>query len=335
MELTTLWFGIIAFLWVGYLVLEGFDFGVGIVLPLIGRDEAERDAVLETIGPVWDGNEVWLIVAGGATFAAFPEWYATMFSGFYLPLFGILVALILRAVALEYRGKDGDPRWRRRWERCIVYGSLVPAVLWGLALANIVRGLPIDRHHEYVGGIGDLLNPYALLGGLTTLVLFVTHGAVFIALKTSGDLRARANRSAIRVGLGAVLVVGAFLVWTARDDGTPAVVVLAAGSAAALVFGLVAAVRGRDGWAFTGTALTVGLAVVLLFVSLFPDVMPSTLDRAWSLTTENAASTPYTLRIMSWAGLLFLPIVMLYQGWSYWVFRQRIDVRRPGEPVGG
>ncbi|MGH3360650.1 MAG: cytochrome d ubiquinol oxidase subunit II [Nocardioidaceae bacterium] len=329
MELTALWFGIIAFLWVGYLVLEGFDFGVGILLPVLGRDEAERDAVLDTIGPVWDGNEVWLIVAGGAMFAAFPEWYATMFSGFYLPLFVILVALILRAVALEYRGKHDDPRWRRRWELCIVYGSVVPAVLWGVALANIVHGLPISADHEYAGDMGDLLNPYALLGGLTTLMLFVTHGAIFIALKTTGELRCRANRLGIRVGIGAVLVAGGFLAWTAIDDGSVPAVALAVGSASTLVLGLVAATLGRDGWAFAGTALTVGLAVVLLYVALFPDVMPSTLDAAWSLTKDNAASTPYTLEIMSWAALCFLPIVMLYQGWSYWAFRKRIAVRPP------
>lgn len=332
MELTTLWFAIIAFLWVGYLVLEGFDFGVGIWMPILGRDNTERRVVLNTIGPVWDGNEVWLIVAGGAMFAAFPEWYATMFSGFYLPLFVILVALILRATALEYRGKRDDPQWRRRWDHCIFFGSLVPAFLWGVALANIVRGVPLDAEHEYVGSLLDLLNPYALLGGLATTVLFMTHGAVFIALKTTGDVRRRANLAATRVGLVAAVVTAVFMAVTVVESPSTLTGSLAVGGGIALVLGLLAAIRGRDGWAFAGTATTIGLLAVLLFVTLFPDVMPSTLQDEWSLTTENAAATAYTLRIMSFAALFFMPLVMLYQGWSYWVFRKRIGVQHM--PVG-
>ncbi|UYM04370.1 cytochrome d ubiquinol oxidase subunit II [Solicola gregarius] len=324
MELTTIWFCAIAFLWVGYLVLEGFDFGVGIWMAILGRNDNERRVVLNTIGPVWDGNEVWVIVAGGAMFAAFPEWYATLFSGFYLPLFAILVALILRATALEYRGKRDDPAWRRRWDWCIVGGSLVPAVLWGVALANIVRGVPIDADHEYVGTLFDLLNPYALLGGLATLTLFMTHGAVFIALKTTGDVRARANRAGIRVGALAVLVGGAFMAWTVVDSDAARTAPFAVAAAVALVLGLLAAMRERDGWAFAGTAVTIGLVVVMLFVALFPDVMTSSLDSAYSLTTDNASATPYTLRIMTWSAVVFVPLVLLYQGWSYWVFRKRI-----------
>ncbi|UPK76503.1 cytochrome d ubiquinol oxidase subunit II [Nocardioidaceae bacterium SCSIO 66511] len=324
MELTTIWFAAIAFLWVGYLVLEGFDFGVGMWMPILGRNDTERRVVLNTIGPVWDGNEVWLIVAGGAMFAAFPEWYATLFSGFYLPLFAILVALILRATALEYRGKRDDPAWRRRWDRCIVGGSLVPAFLWGVALSNIVRGVPIDAEHEYVGSLFDLLNPHALLGGLAMVVLFLTHGAMFIALKTTGDIRVRAHRAGLRTGVVAVLLDVGFLAWTVADADVARTAPIAFVAAMALLLGLLAASVGRDGWAFAGTAVAIALTVVLLFVALFPDVMTSSLDGAYSLTTTNAAATPYTLRIMSWSAIVFVPLVMLYQGWSYWVFRKRI-----------
>src|SRR5690625_6834254 len=290
----------------------------------LARNDRERRVMLNTIGPVWDGNEVWLITAGGAMFAAFPEWYATLFSGFYLPLFAILVALILRATALEYRGKRDGPAWRRRWDRCIAFGSLVPAFLWGVALANIVRGVPLDADHEFVGTMLDLLNPYALLGGVATVVLFLTHGAVFIALKTTGDIRTRANRAALRVGVLALVLGGGVMAWTVADADLVRTVPVARCAAAALAVGLLAVSVERDGWAFAGTAVTIGLLAVLLFVALFPDVMPSSLDPAYSLTTDNAAATPYTLTIMSWAAIVFVPLVMLYQGWSYWVFLKRI-----------
>jgi cytochrome bd ubiquinol oxidase subunit II len=326
-ELTTFWFIAIAVLFTGYFVLEGFDFGVGALLPVLGRDERERRVVINTIGPVWDGNEVWVIAAGGAMFAAFPEWYATLFSGFYLPLLLILVALIVRGVAFEYRGKRDDPRWRARWDKAIVFGSLVPAVLWGVAFANIVRGVPVDAAGEYVGNLVDLLHPYALLGGLTTLALFVTHGAVFLALKTRGDIRVRANRLARRLGLPTAVTAAVFLGWTMVEvSAGPAVVALAGAAALALLAGLAANRVRREGWAFTGTAVAIGLAVVALFAALFPNVLPSSLDPAYSLTTANASSTPYTLRIMTWVALVFLPLVMGYQAWSYWVFRKRIDV---------
>src|SRR4029453_18482618 len=220
MELTTVWFLLIAVLWIGYFFLGGFDFGVGMLLPVLGRDDTERRVLLNTIGPVWDGNEVWLLVAGGATFAAFPEWYATLFSGFYLPLLIILVALIVRGVAFEYRGKIDDARWRRRWDLCIVVGSLVPALLWGVAFGNIVRGVKIDSDGEYVGGFFDLLNPYALLGGLTTLTVFTLHGAVFLGLRTTGELRQRAIRLALRIAAVVVPVAAVFLLWTQLRDGT-------------------------------------------------------------------------------------------------------------------
>ncbi|MDP2289573.1 MAG: cytochrome d ubiquinol oxidase subunit II [Actinomycetota bacterium] len=330
MELTTVWFILIAVLWIGYFVLEGFDFGVGILLPVLGRDDRERRVLINTIGPLWDGNEVWLLVAGGATFAAFPEWYATLFSGFYLPLFLILISLIVRNVAFEFRGKRDDLTWRRRWDRCIFFGSLLPAVLWGVAFGNIVGGTEIDADKEYVGTFFDLLNPYALLGGLVTLSLFVTHGAVFLSLKTLGDVRDRARAIALKSGLVAAGAAVAFLVWTyVRRDGAQLAgwfVLLAVLAAVALLAGLEANRRGREGWAFIGTAATLTLAVASLFVVLFPNVMPSSLDEAYSLTTTNAASTHKTLTIMTWVAAIFTPLVLLYQGWSIFVFRRRIGV---------
>jgi cytochrome d ubiquinol oxidase subunit II len=333
MELTTVWFVLIAVLWVGYLVLEGFDFGVGMLTAVLARDEKERRVLLNTIGPVWDGNEVWLIVAGGATFAAFPEWYATLFSGFYLPLFVILVALILRIVALEYRSKRPAMVWKRRCDVGILIGSVVPAVLWGVALANLVRGVPIDADKEFVGSVVDLLNPYALLGGLVTLTVFLVHGAVFVGLKTVGDIRERARVLALRVGVVAAVLATVFVAWTAGRDGDA--VVWAAGAVAVACFaaGLAAASARREGWAFVGTALSIAAVVVMLFTALFPDVMVSSLDPAWSLTTTNAASTPYTLTIMTWVAAAFTPLVVGYQAWSYWVFRRRIGTHHIPDDV--
>jgi cytochrome d ubiquinol oxidase subunit II len=334
MELTTVWFGLIAVLWIGYFCLEGFDFGVGMLMPVLSRSETERRVLINTIGPVWDGNEVWVLVAGGATFAAFPEWYATLFSGFYLPLLAILLALILRGLAFEYRAKRDDAAWRARWDKAIFFGSLVPAVLWGVAFANIVRGVPIDHEKEYVGGLLTLLNPYGLVGGLTTLLLFLTHGAVFLALKTDGDIRHRARALAVRLGAAAAAVAVVFLAWTQALTGSAGSAVLFLAAALTLVGGLLAALRGREGWAFLGTFVAIAAAVAGLFAALFPDVMPSTLDAAFSLTTTNAAATPYTLTIMTWVAALFTPVVLLYQGWTYWVFRRRISTAHiPVEPA--
>ncbi|WP_330437570.1 cytochrome d ubiquinol oxidase subunit II [Micromonospora sp. NBC_00821] len=326
MELTTIWFLLVAVLFTGYFILEGFDFGVGMLLPVLGRDDRERRVLINTIGPVWDGNEVWLITAGGAMFAAFPEWYATLFSGFYLPLLLILLALIARGVAFEYRHKRPEASWKRRWDAAIVVGSLLPAILWGVAFANILRGVPLDADHEYVGGLLNLLNPYALLGGATTLALFLTHGAVFLALKTTGDIRERAGALAVRLGVGAAVLSVGFLTWTLSIRSSAAAVVLAVGAALALLGALAAARVRREGWAFTGTAVAIGLAVATLFAALFPNVLPSTLDTAGTLTATNAASTPYTLKIMTWVAVFFTPIVLAYQGWTYWVFRKRIGV---------
>ncbi|MGN6302759.1 MAG: cytochrome d ubiquinol oxidase subunit II [Angustibacter sp.] len=340
MELTTVWFLLIALLWTGYLVLEGFDFGVGMLLPVVGRGadaagtDVNRRVLLNTIGPVWDGNEVWLLVAGGATFAAFPEWYATLFSGFYLPLLLILLALIGRGVAFEYRGKVDDPAWRRRWDLVIIVGSFLPSLLWGVAFANIVRGVAIDADRQVTSSLFDLLNPYALLGGLTTLSLFALHGAVFLALKSGGAVRERAGLVAARLAPVALVVAGAFAVWTQLAHGkgwTWAAVIVAA---LALV-GAVAATRmRRDGPAFLLTTLVIVAAVVLIFGSLVPNVMPSTTDPAFSLTTTNAASTPYTLKVMTWIAVGLTPFVLLYQGWTYWVFRQRISAEHIPAPAG-
>ncbi|MDP3892090.1 cytochrome d ubiquinol oxidase subunit II, partial [Nocardioides sp.] len=325
MELTTIWFTLIAVLWIGYFVLEGFDFGVGMLLPVLSRNETERRVMINTIGPVWDGNEVWLLVAGGATFAAFPEWYATLFSGFYLPLLLILLALIVRGLAFEYRHKRPEAEWKRNWDLAIIIGSYLPAVLWGVAFANIVAGVPIDENKEFTGTIVTLLNPFGLLGGAVTLLLFLTHGALFIALKTDGDIRHRARALALKIGAVTTPVAAIFLVWTQLKTGSAASAVAFVLAALALVAGLVMARAGREGWAFAGNFAAIGLAVAGLFLALFPDVMPSSTDVAFSLTTTNAAATAYTLKVMTIVAVIFTPVVLGYQAWSYWVFRKRIS----------
>ncbi|MGM9445727.1 cytochrome d ubiquinol oxidase subunit II [Streptomyces murinus] len=327
MELHDVWFVLIAVLWIGYFFLEGFDFGVGILTGLLARDRTERRVLINTIGPVWDGNEVWLITAGGATFAAFPEWYATLFSGFYLPLLVILLCLIVRGVAFEYRAKRPGERWQRNWESALFWTSLVSAFLWGVIFGNIVRGVKIDRNMEYVGGIGDLLNPYALLGGLVTLTLFTFHGTVFTVLKTVGDIRERARRLALVLGLVTAVLALAFLLWTqaAHGDDTSLVALIVA--VLALLAALAANQAGRDGWAFALSGLTVVAAVAMLFLTLFPEVMPSLLNADWSLTVTNASLTPYTLKIMTWCAGIATPIILIYQAWTYWVFRNRIGTQ--------
>jgi cytochrome bd ubiquinol oxidase subunit II len=325
MALTDIWFLLIAVLWTGYLVLEGFDFGVGMLLRVLSRDNTDRRVMINTIGPVWDGNEVWLLVAGGATFAAFPLWYASLFSGFYLALLVILVALIVRGVAFEFRGKIDSDRWRRGWDVAIMTGSAVPALLWGVAFANIVAGVPLDADHNYTGTFFTLLNPYALLGGLTTLSVFAFHGAVFVALKTEGEVRARAKALTLPLGGTAIAFGATFLLWTQLAHGAGWTWAPVAVAAIALVAAVAAARLGREGWAFTGTALTIVATVVVLFGSLYPDVLPASNDAANSLTTTNASSTPYTLEIMTWVAVIFTPVVLAYQGWTYWVFRKRVS----------
>lgn len=341
MGLQEVWFILIAVLFVGYFVLEGFDFGVGMLMPVLGRskngpadNDTRRRVVLNTIGPVWDGNEVWLLTAGGALFAAFPEWYATLFSGFYLPLLLILVALIVRVCAIEYRGKIDDATWRSRWDWGIILGSWVPAVLWGVAFANIVRGVAIDENRQVVSNFFDLLNPYALLGGVTTALVFALHGAVFIALKTADEVHEDAVKLASRLSIPAVVVAGAFVLWTQLAYGKGWTWILVGIAAAALlgVVGLTAVVR--EGWAFVLTSVAVIATVVLLFASLYPNVMPSTISDAYSLTIENASSSPYTLKVMTWAAAFLTPVVVAYQGWTYWVFRKRISTKHIPPSIG-
>lgn len=324
MDLATLWFGIIAFLFVGYFVLDGFDFGVGMSLPFLGKDDVSRRQIINTIGPVWDLNETWLIVAGACLFASFPEWYASLFSGFYLPLLVILLTLIMRGVSFEYRHQGKTEKWKAGFDRMIIIGSAVPAFLWGVAFANIIQGVALDERHVYVGTVFDLLNPYGLLGGLTTLLLFFTHGVTFVALKTDGQLRSDARRLAFRAGLITLVVAAVFLIWTVAAHFSIVVLVLAALAAVSLVLSLVANMRDREGWAFVFGAATTLFAVVTLFAALFPNVLPSTIDPAFSLTIENASSTEYTLQIMTWTALVALPLVLLYQGWTYWIFRKRV-----------
>ena len=330
MFLNTLWFVLIAVLYIGFFVLEGFDFGVGILLPFLGKKDTERRMIINTIGPHWDGNEVWLITAGGATFAAFPEWYATLFSAFYLPLFLLLVGLIFRGIALEFRSKDDNPRWRTTWDWAIFGGSLLSALLLGVAFANMVHGVPIDANMQYTGGFFNLLNPYALLGGLSAVVLFTLHGAIFLSMKTSGELLTRARSLANRLWLPVVIVMLAFLVATyfATDiletlGINPGLVPLT-GIAALLACGYFLRKR-FDRWAFVMTCITIAFSLITMFLILYPRVLISSLDPAWSLTIENAASSPYTLRVMSIVALIFVPLVLLYQGWSYWTFRKRVS----------
>jgi cytochrome d ubiquinol oxidase subunit II len=341
MTFQTVWFLLIAVLWIGYFVLEGFDFGVGMLLPTVSKNEADRRAVLTTLGPLWDGNEVWLLVAGGATFAAFPEWYATLFSGFYLPLFFILVALIIRGVAFEYRSKYGKAQWRQRWDIAIVISSALPALLWGVAFANIVRGVPLERAStgsiEYVGGFFNLLNPYALLGGVVTLSVFYTHGAVFLALKTAGSIRERANSIALKAGLVAAVAAVAFLVWTnlMLPELDSIVLLLSVVVALSWVAGLAMNFKGREGWAFIFSAGTIATFVSTLFFALYPRVMPSSLGSQFDLTITNASSTDYTLKVMTYVAVVMTPLVLLYQGWTYWVFRKRVSASQIVNPERG
>lgn len=334
MELSTLWFILVAVLFIGYFTLEGFDFGVGMLLPVLAKDEKERRVMYNTVGPVWDGNEVWVLTAGGAIFAAFPEWYATLFSGFYLALLLILVALIVRNLAFDYRGKKDDDTWRARWDWALIIGSFLPALLWGVAFANIVAGVPIDENKEYTGTLLTLLNPFGLLGGLVTLTLFLTHGAMFIALKTDGEIRGRARALSIKLGLVAAVLAVIFLLWTlVKIDFKVGPLLFFVIAAVALLGGIFMATKARDGWAFTGTFVTIAFAIAGLFWALFPNVMPSTTDPAFSLTTANASSSHHTLVVMTIVAAIFTPLVLIYQSWTYWVFSKRITVAHIPEPI--
>ncbi|MCL4252018.1 MAG: cytochrome d ubiquinol oxidase subunit II [Anaerolineae bacterium] len=330
MDLQTLWFILIAVLFTGFLFLEGFDYGVGILLPFVAKTDDERRVVINSIGPVWDGNEVWLLTAGGAMFAAFPNWYATLFSGFYLALFLILIALIVRGVAFEFRSKDNHPRWRSLWDGAIFIGSLVPALLWGVAFGNILRGVAIDESMTYVGSFFDLLNPYALVGGLVTLSLFILHGALFLELKVDGVIRDRVKTIARRFWLPVTLLAVVFVVLSLfetdiRDNFNVANVAGLVIAVTALLWTGYSIFQARYGRAFFGTGLTVVGVVALIFGTLFPRVMPSTLG--FDLTIYNASSSEYTLQVMTVIALTVVPIVLAYQAWTYWVFRKRLTMQ--------
>jgi len=330
--LQTLWFVLIAILWIGFFFLEGFDFGVGMLLPFLGRKDEERRAIINTIGPVWDGNEVWLITAGGAMFAAFPHWYATMFSGFYLALFFLLAGLIIRGISFEYRSKDPNPKWRNTFDWMIAVGSFLAALLLGAAFANLARGVPIDANMMFTGNLFTLLNPYGLLGGVTTVAVFLLHGANFLGLKLEGELRERVIKASKTIWLVTVILYLALAIFT-YVAGFWAKGVIDPGIApiAAVVTLLVAGYfinQKREGWAFIMVALNIVFTQVTFFSMTFPNVMISSTNPDYSLTIYNASSSQYTLTVMSVVALIFVPIVLAYQGWTYYMFRKRVSARK-------
>jgi cytochrome d ubiquinol oxidase subunit II len=330
MGLETFWFVLIAVLWGGYFLLEGFDFGVGMLLPFLPRDEEQRSVMFESIGPVWDGNEVWLVVAGGATFAAFPGWYATMFSGFYIALLLVLVFLIVRVLSFEWREKGTTPRWRAVWTWANAIGSFGASLIWGVGLSNLVNGVPLNSSGDFSGDFGDLFSVYTVVGGLAVVCVFTLHGATYLTIRTTGDLCERSARAARRLSLLAALVGTAFLVWTVvvavdRNDKSvfppilPATLGIAAVALAVLLVHL-----HRNGLAFVATALGAVLVVATLFTSLYPRVMVSSPDFGNSLTVAGTASAHYTLKVMTIVALILVPVILLYQAWTYHVFRHRL-----------
>lgn len=325
MPLNQLWFLIVGFLFIGYFVLDGFDFGVGMALPFLGKDDTDRRVLINTIGPVWDLNETWVVVAGASLFASFPEWYASLFSGFYLALLLILAALITRGVAFEYRSKGQTEKWKKTFDWMIVVGSALPALLWGVAFANIVNGVPLNKDHIYTGTLLTLLNPYGLLGGLMTLTVFFLHGLVFITLKTDGEIKDRARELAKKVGYVATVLAATFLLWTVFAHFSVLGFVLTVLAALALIAAQGANFIKRDGLAFTLMVVTIVTAVGSMFAALYPNVLPSTTDPAFGLTIANASSSQYTLTVMTWVAGIMIPFVLAYQTWTYWVFRKRIS----------
>ena len=334
MDLNIIWFILVTVLFIGFFFLEGFDYGVGLLLPFIAKKDNERRAVINTIGPVWDGNEVWMITAGGASFAAFPHLYATLFSGFYLALIFMLVGLIIRGVAFEFRSKREDPAWREGWDWAIFIGSLLPALLWGVAVGNLMRGIAIEGDMNYYGGLIPLLNPYSLLTGVVFVGLFILHGAAFLGIKLEGELNGKAKAVAKKLWIPVVVLAVVFLVWTylatdiLNNPGWDGLIPAVLAAVSLLVYGWFLH-QDREGLAFIFGGLVIVLATVMVFSGLFPRLMISTLDPEYSLTIYNAASSPYTLRIMTIVAGIFVPIVLAYQGWTYWIFRKRLSPESP------
>lgn len=327
-HLDVVWFILVCVLFAGFFTLEGFDYGVGMLLPVLGKTDTERRQMINTVGPVWDGNQVWMITAGGATFASFPQVYATLFSGFYLALFLILAALIARGVAFEFRSKNPSKAWRTTFDYCIFFGSLIPALLWGVTVGNLIQGTPIDAHMNFVGGFFDLLSPYTILCGIAFILVFLYHGALYTCIKTVGAISERARATALVEGVvtavGALVLVGATYVYTDLFKSTLAAVAFAAAIICFLISWGVTRVR-RPGLGFVFSCLTVIFVTVAYFAGLFPRIMVSSLDPAWSLTVSNASSSTYTLTLMTVVALVFVPIILIYQAWTYWTFRHRVS----------
>jgi cytochrome d ubiquinol oxidase subunit II len=327
-NLIPFWFIVIAVLWTGFFILEGFDFGVGMLHGLVGQDEPGRRAAINTIGPLWDGNEVWLIVAAAAIFAAFPGWYATMFSGLYLAFVLLLMALIIRGVSFEYRGKRDALRWRRTWDGLLTAGSVAAPLLIGIALGDLLYGLPINSSQNYTGSFWNLLQPYALLTGITLVLVCALYGATFLCLKTTGDMRERSGRLARRVAPVTGAAVVAFIIWTHVTASSTfflnpveLLAVLAVIAAVWLVY------ERRDGFAFAATTVTMAACIVSIFTGLYPNVMVSSTNAAYNLTVHNTASGAYSLKVMTVVVVIFLPFVLAYQTWTYYVFRRRVSTR--------
>lgn len=330
MNYESIWFVFIAILFIGYFILEGFDFGVGILLPFVAKSDTERRMVINTIGPHWDGNEVWLITAGGAMFAAFPNWYATLFSGFYIALFLMLIALIIRGVAFEFRSKVGSIRWRNFWDWSIFVGSLIPAFLWGVAFTNFIRGVPIGENFIFVGNFWDLINVYSIMGGLVTLSGFIVQGAIFLSMKLETSFAERINRLAMKLWIPNIIVLILFVIETYfftdiidQLGVNPGVVPIGA-VLSLFAVGWFIKIQ-QNYWAFIMNSLAIIFSASTIFMILYPRVLISSIDPMYNLTIMNSASGEYTLKIMSIIALIFLPIVIGYQGWSYWIFRRRIS----------
>jgi cytochrome d ubiquinol oxidase subunit II len=324
--MVTFWFIVIAVLWVGFFILEGFDFGVGMLHSFVGTDDAGRRAAINTIGPLWDGNEVWLIVAGAAIFAAFPGWYATMFSGMYLAMVLLLAALIIRGVAFEYRGKDNSPRWRATWSGLLTAGSLLAPLLIGIALADLLHGLPINSSQDYTGSFWDLLQPYAVYSGVTLVLICLLHGATFLSIKTTGDLHQRSRQLARGIApITGAFTIG-FIIWTHITASSTFFLNLVELTAVLAVIAAVWLVwEDRDGFAFAATTVTIAACIGSIFVDLYPNVMVSSTNKAYNLTVNNTASPPYSLKAMTVVVIIFLPLVLAYQSWTYYVFRRRVS----------